>query len=92
MNANVQMDPAGRVVLPKKVRERFRLHGGDVLVLEVNGDTIELRPKKSTAQLRRVNGVLVVISDMVLPAGRDLVAESRNERIEDITQSTIGER
>jgi AbrB family looped-hinge helix DNA binding protein len=92
MNTNVQIDPAGRVVLPKKIRERFRLRGGDTLTLEVKGDAIELRPKKPTAQLRRVNGVLVLISDMSWPVERDLVAESRDERVDELIQGAIGER
>jgi AbrB family looped-hinge helix DNA binding protein len=92
MNAKVQVDQAGRVVLPKKVRERFRLQGGDTLMLEVRGDAIELRPEKPTAQLRRVNGVLVLVSDMSRSAERDLVAESRDERIDEIIQGATGER
>ena len=91
-STNVQMDPAGRVVLPKKVRDRFRLQGGDTLALEIKGDAIELRPRKSMAQLRRVNGVLVLVSDMSLPAERDLVVESREERIDEIAQAGAGER
>jgi len=86
MSINVQMDSAGRVVLPKKVRERFRLRGGDTLVLEVKGDAIRLQPQQARAQLKRVNGVLVVVSDMPLAEGRDLVAESRDERIEELAR------
>ena len=92
MNTKVQIDPAGRVVLPKKIRERFRLQGGDTLVLEVKGDAIELRPQKPTTQLRRVNGVLVLVSDLSLPAQRDLVGESRDERIDELVQGATGER
>src|SRR5215813_9934041 len=91
MNTKVQLDSAGRVVLPKKIRERFRLQGGDALTLEVKGDAIELRPQKPTAQLRRVNGVLVLVSDMSLPAGRDLITESRDERLDEIAQGATGE-
>jgi len=92
MNTKVQVDPAGRVVLPKKVRDRFRLQGGDTLMLEIKGDAIELRPQKPTAQLQRVNGVLVLTSDISLPDGRDLVAESRDERIDEIVQGTSRDR
>ncbi len=80
------------MVLPKKIRERFRLQGGDTLTLEVKGDAIELRPQKPTVQLRRVNGVLVLVSDMSLSAERDLVAESRDERINEIAQGVTGSR
>ena len=86
MSMNVQMDPAGRVVLPKKVRERFRLQGGDTLTLEVKGDAIQLRPQQSKARLERVNGVLVLVSEISLPEGRDLVCQSREERLEEIVR------
>jgi AbrB family looped-hinge helix DNA binding protein len=87
MNMNVQMDQAGRVVLPKKLRERFRLQGGDLLALEVKGDEIHLRPQKAKALLERVNGVLVVVDEMPLPEGGDLVSESRDERIDEIARN-----
>jgi AbrB family looped-hinge helix DNA binding protein len=86
MNLHVQMDPAGRVVLPKKVRDRFRLQGGDTLALEIKGDTIQLRPQPTKARLERVNGVLVLVSETPLPEGRDLVAEAREERIDQIAR------
>ena len=92
MDTKVQIDLAGRVVLPKKIRERFRLQGGDTLTLEVKGDAIELRPQKPTAQLRRVNGVLVLVSDMSLPVERDLTAESRDQRIDELARGATGER
>jgi AbrB family looped-hinge helix DNA binding protein len=76
----------GRVVLPKKLRERFRLQGGDCHTLEVKGDEILLRPQKSKARLARVNGVLVLVSEFPLPEGGDLVSDSRDERIDQIVQ------
>jgi len=88
MEMNVQMDQAGRVVLPKRLRERFRLQGGDLLTLEVKGDEIRLRLQKPKARLERVNGVLVLVSEMRFPEGRDLVSDSRNERIDEINQNT----
>jgi AbrB family looped-hinge helix DNA binding protein len=84
---NVQIDRAGRVVLPKKLRERFRLQGGDTLVLEVKGDEILLRPQKTKVRLERVNGVLVLVGEMPLPEGRALVSDSRNERINQIARN-----
>lgn len=83
---NVQIDQAGRVVLPKKLRERFRLQGGDILELEVKGDAIQLRPQQAKFRLERVNGVLVLKGQMSLAEGRDIVSESRDERIGDITR------
>ena len=89
MKATVQMDSAGRLVLPKKIRERLRLHTGDRLILEVSGDTIQLQPQQAKAQLKRVNGVLVLVTETPIPEGRDLVAESRDDRIEDLARKWV---
>jgi AbrB family looped-hinge helix DNA binding protein len=91
MSETIQIDQAGRVVLPKRLRERFRLEGGDTLVVEVKGDAIELRPTKAAATLKRVNGVLVVAGAGGLPAGRDFVAESREERLDELMRG-LGEK
>ena len=79
-SVTVQIDQAGRIVLPKRLRDRFRLHRGDVLNVEVRGDIIELRPAASRPQLKRINGVLVVVSDAPLD-NKDLVSEAREERM-----------
>ena len=83
-NLIVQMDQAGRVVLPKPLRQRLRLHGGDSLTLEIKGDAIELRPQRPNLRLERVNGILVLSNEMSLPG--DLVSDSRNERIDEIAR------
>lgn len=90
VNATVQMDQAGRVVLPKRLRERFRLEGGDTLSVEVTDDEIRLRPQKAGCRLVRINRVLVLSGDLELPEGRDLVSELRNERIDELAKP-IGE-
>jgi AbrB family looped-hinge helix DNA binding protein len=77
----VQIDRAGRVVLPKPLRDRFRLRGGDTLAVEVKGDAIELRPAQTVGDLKRVNGVLVYTAPGSL-ANEDFVGESREERID----------
>ena len=44
MTMQVTIDGAGRVVIPKRVRDQFRLEAGDTLELESNGDEMTLRP------------------------------------------------
>jgi AbrB family looped-hinge helix DNA binding protein len=80
------MDQAGRVVLPKRLRERFRLRGGDTLAIEIRGDAIELRPTQSAGQFQRVNGVLVFTGGGPIRSGDDLVAQARDERIDVLAQ------
>lgn len=84
--ATIQMDRAGRIVLPKKLRDRFRLRSGDTLAVEVRGDAIELRPTQATGKLRRLNGVLVFSSGSPLDPSTDFASESREERIDELTR------
>jgi AbrB family looped-hinge helix DNA binding protein len=87
----VQIDQAGRVVLPKPLRERFRLRGGDTLAVEVKGDAIQLRPTQALGQLKRVNGILVFSAPGTF-ANEDFVEQSRNERSEDVMRSAREKR
>lgn len=81
----VQIDQAGRLVLPKRVRDSFRLKSGDTLSIDVKGDAIELRPTKSSIRLERINGVLVLTGEIPIPS-HDLVAESRDERLDEFVR------
>jgi AbrB family looped-hinge helix DNA binding protein len=56
------MDKAGRLVLPKAIRDRFRLSGGSKLRLESIGDHLELTPvaDEEETRLTEKNGLLVV--------------------------------
>jgi AbrB family looped-hinge helix DNA binding protein len=85
MKETVQIDQAGRLVLPKRVRDSFRLKSGDTLAIGVKGDAIELRPTKPGFRLERINGVLVLAAEMPLPA-RDLVADAREERLDELAR------
>lgn len=59
MIQRLTLDKAGRVVLPKAVREELELSPGDVLELESSDEQVTLRPLRGTASLRRKHGVWV---------------------------------
>ncbi len=50
-HGTVSMDKAGRLVLPKAVRERLHLVPGAVLSIEVREDRVELRPVEQEPSL-----------------------------------------
>lgn len=83
MKETIQIDQAGRVVLPKQLRDSFRLKRGDKLAVAVRGDAIELRPARPSVRLERVNGVLVLAGP---PLPGDLVEETRDERIDELAR------
>lgn len=76
------LDKAGRIVLPKRLRDKFNLEAGDSLEIESSGEDITLRPARGQAQLRKKHGVWVYRSGEPLSATtvRDTVREIRRER------------
>ena len=77
------IDKAGRILIPKPVREALRLEPGDSLDVHVSGDEITLRPVRQTIPIQKEDGVWVYRSDR--PAKgvsiRDLIEEDRDERM-----------
>jgi AbrB family looped-hinge helix DNA binding protein len=59
MNATVILDKAGRLVLPKALREELRLAPGDSLDLTVEGEQVTLRLRRVTPPLQKERGVWV---------------------------------
>jgi AbrB family looped-hinge helix DNA binding protein len=68
MNKRIIIDKAGRVVLPKPLREELDLEPGDSLELESAGDEITLRPVRTAAPLTKENGVWVFRTGQPLAA------------------------
>jgi AbrB family looped-hinge helix DNA binding protein len=86
MNATITVDKAGRVVLPKPVRDELQLQAGDSLELEVSGQEITLRSVRAKMRLHREDGMWVFTSDEPLPENlvEDTMEAIRRERDEQI--------
>lgn len=82
MTSQVTLDKAGRIVLPKPLRDELRLEAGDTLELECSRDEITLRPTRGNAQLRKKHGIWVYRSGEPLSqaAVDKTVREVREER------------
>jgi len=59
---------AGRVVIPKALREELHLEPGDALEMESAGEQISLRPVRGAGPLSKEHGVWVFHSGQPLPA------------------------
>ena len=82
MSTRLVIDRAGRVVIPKPLREELHLEPGDSLEIESTGEQITLRPVRGTGPLTKEHGVWVFHSDEPLPASvtDDLLQQIRKER------------
>ncbi len=59
MTARLTVDKAGRIVIPKPLRDELRLDPGDALQLESEDDRIILRPVREAIPIRKEDGVWV---------------------------------
>ncbi len=81
MTIKLILDKAGRVVIPKTLREELHLAPGDALQLNTAGEQITLRPVRASVPIRKEDGVWVYRSGqrMDVPI-RKLIEEGRDER------------
>jgi AbrB family looped-hinge helix DNA binding protein len=82
MTTTLTIDGAGRLVLPKPVRDELQLAAGDSLELESSEDEIVLRPVRGVATMRKKKGVWVMSTGKPLSAEvvKETIRKIRNER------------
>jgi len=81
----IQIDKAGRVVLPKPIRDQFNLLPGDKLRLSVEGNGFRLEPADAGGELVRKGSVLVFTGAFAEP----ITTANVNELIEQERESRI---
>jgi AbrB family looped-hinge helix DNA binding protein len=82
MITRLTLDKAGRVVIPKPLRDELHLEPGAILELEFVGEEITLRPLRGTAPLSKEKGVWVFRTGEPLSATTtdQMVRKIRTER------------
>ncbi len=85
MTARLTIDGAGRIVIPKPLRDELDLAPGDTLELEIAGENITLRPTRGTVPLTKEKGVSVFRTGHPLPlsVANDVLDRVRTERDRD---------
>jgi AbrB family looped-hinge helix DNA binding protein len=63
VNLTLTLDKAGRIVLPKPLRDELQLGPGDVLEIESTGEEITLRPLRGSGPLRKKHGLWIFRAD-----------------------------
>jgi AbrB family looped-hinge helix DNA binding protein len=80
MTAKLTLDRAGRVLIPKSLRQKLRLGPGDALQLNSEGDEITLRPVRAKALLKKEKGVWVYQGEATQVSIPDLIDREREKR------------
>ena len=82
MITQLTMDGAGRVLIPKLLREELEIGPGDTLELESAGDNITLRPLRAASPLAKERGVWMFRTGHPLPSSttEHVLSQLREER------------
>ena len=80
MNIRLSIDKAGRVVIPKPMREALQLEAGDTVEMESSGEQNTLRPIRGSGPLTKEHGV------WVFHAGQTMAASLTDERFQQIRE------
>jgi AbrB family looped-hinge helix DNA binding protein len=85
MSSTVEIDKAGRIVVPKKLRDALHLIPGTRLKVERSGDTLTLEPDFPERRLEMIDGLWVMTggdpTPIDIPESIRQGYEERNKRI-----------
>ena len=85
MNAITEIDKAGRLVVPKKMRDALHLVPGTRLTLIQKGNAIVVQTEAKPRGLYRENGILVFDSGQAVPPDSvDWLKADREERMDKV--------
>ena len=84
MATKISIDKAGRVVLPKSLREKMRVEAGDDLLVEAEGDRITLRPIRQEALLKKELGIWVYQGESSSTSIPELIDAEREKRVREL--------
>ncbi len=82
MRTTVTLDSAGRVLIPKSLRDALQLEAGDTLELQSEGEQVTLQPIRSASPMRKVQGVWLFKTGVPLSAAETdkILAGIRQQR------------
>jgi len=80
VNTTTTIDKAGRIVLPKQIRQELQLGPGDVIELEASEDRVVLRPARGKGRMYKEHGM------WVFDSGEPLTVEMVNMTLRQVRE------
>ena len=80
MTTKLTLDGAGRVLIPKSLRQELHLSPGDALQLDSEDEQITLRPVCAKALLKKEKGVWVYQGELTQASIPDMIDREREKR------------
>jgi AbrB family looped-hinge helix DNA binding protein len=84
MTTKLTLDKAGRVLIPKPLRQELHLGPGDTLQLDSEGEQITLRPMRPKALLKKERGVWVYQGEPTDASVTSVIDEVRAKRLREL--------
>jgi AbrB family looped-hinge helix DNA binding protein len=84
MTAKLTVDQAGRILIPKPLRNKLHLGPADILQLESEGDQITLRPVRAKAWLHKKRGLWVYRGEPTDASIVEVIDQIRKKRLRDL--------
>ena len=75
------IDAAGRLVIPKRIRDRLGLRGNEQVEVTERDGRIEIEPAPTDVELVREGSVLVARPQQPLPALTDAIVRETLDRV-----------
>ena len=90
MTGRLTIDKAGRIILPKPLRDELQLAAGDSLEVETSGEAITLRPVRGDSPLKRKRGVWVFQTNE--PLAKNVVEETTRQIRRELEDQALGKK
>lgn len=90
MSTTVTIDKAGRIVVPKQIRDTLHLRAGASLQIDQQGDGFLVYPPTPDTELVKKHGMWVVRHRHSLPASTvDLIRQDREHHIQKLVRRSV---
>jgi AbrB family looped-hinge helix DNA binding protein len=84
VTTKLSLDKAGRVLIPKALRDELRLSAGDTLELQSEGENITLCPVRVEQLVKKERGVWVYQGEATSLSVSEVIDREREKRLQEL--------